>query len=295
MTLVEDTLVLAEAAAGPPALVEAEEDSRPARPSRLARVGRAAAGVGWGLLGFAVITALWQLASMRVAELPSPADAAATLRELLSTPLHDNGPNDKGVGLMMLGSLQRVFIGFALAAVVGVPIGLLMGVADRVHRMLNPLVQLLRPVSPLAWFPLLLVVLKDAPRAAIWVIFVTSLWPIVLNTAAGAAAVPRDQRNVARVFRFGRWTYFRHVLVPHTLPSIVTGLRLSMGVAWMVIVAGEMLSGGTGIGSFVWTSYNALDLSRVVAAILLIGIVGVVLDAVFLRLARRFVIEEVQP
>ena len=150
-------------------------------------------------------------------------------------------------------------------------------------------------MSPLAWFPIFLVVLKDAPQAAIWVIAITALWPIVINTAAGASSIPADQRHVAEVFRFGRGAYLRHVLVPNSLPSIVTGLRVSMGIAWMVIVAVEMLAGGTGIGWFVWNSYNALDLSRVLSAIVVIGTVGLVLDAAFLRLSHVVAIEEPAP
>ena len=249
----------------------------------------------WGLFGMALLVALWQLAAWRVNELPTPLETLRTLQRLLGSPFHDGGPNDKGIGLQLLGSLQRVFSGFAVAAVVGVPFGLLVGSSRRAWRAANPVIQLLRPVSPLAWFPIWLVILKDAPNAAVWVIFITALWPIVLNVAAGAAAVPADHRNVARVFRFGRWAYIRHVLIPDTLPSVVTGLRLSMGVAWMVIVAVEMLSGGVGVGFFVWDSYNALDLSKVIAAIVLIGAVGVVLDVAFLRLGRAVAPEEPRP
>ena len=249
----------------------------------------------WGLAGIALLVALWQAAAWRIAELPAPLDTLRTLQRMLSSPFHDGGPNDKGIGLQLLGSLQRVFTGFGIAAVVGVPFGLLVGSSRRAWRAANPVIQLLRPVSPLAWFPIWLVILKDAPNAAIWVIFITALWPIVVNVAAGAAAVPADHRNVARVFRFGRWAYVRHVLVPDTLPAVVTGLRLSMGVAWMVIVAVEMLSGGVGVGFFVWDSYNALDLSKVIAAIVLIGAVGVVLDVAFLRLGRAVAPEEVRP
>jgi nitrate/nitrite transport system permease protein len=186
-----------------------------------------------------------------------------------------------------------VFSGFGLATVVGVPLGLLIGSSKRAWQAANPVVQLLRPVSPLAWFPIGLVVLKNAPHAAVFVIFITALWPTVVNTAAGAASVPRDHRNVAKVFQFGRVRYIRHVLVPHSMPSLVTGLRLSMGVAWMVIVAVEMLSGGTGIGFFVWNSYNGANLGEVIAALLLIGVVGLALDTAFLRIARRVGLPEV--
>jgi nitrate/nitrite transport system permease protein len=186
-----------------------------------------------------------------------------------------------------------VFKGFGLAALAGIPLGIAIGASRRAWQAINPIVQMLRPVSPLAWFPIWLVVLKDAGRASVFVIFITALWPTVINSAAGAASVPRDQRNVARVFRFGRVPYIRHVLLPHALPSIITGLRLSMGIAWMVIVAVEMLSGGSGIGFFVWDSYNAARLDLVIAAIMLIGAVGLLLDQGFAWLFRRSVQEEV--
>lgn len=226
---------------------------------------------------------------------PTPAQFGGTVLHHLASPFYDNGPNDKGIGAQVLVSLQRVFSGFALATLVGVPLGFLIGANRRAWKAVNPVVQLLRPVSPLAWYPLGLLVLKNAPGAAVFVIFITALWPTVVNTAAGAASVPADHRNVARVFRLGAPAYVRHVLVPHTLPSVVTGLRLSMGVAWMVIVAVEMLSGGTGIGFFVWNSYNGGNFGNLIAAIVLIGTVGLALDALFNRLARRAVIEEVAP
>jgi nitrate/nitrite transport system permease protein len=264
------------------------------RPDAVARVRRLAASVGTAVGGVAVLVALWAVAAWRTPQLPTPAKTFAALGHLLSSPFYDHGPNDKGIARQLGSSLQRVFEGFGLAAAVGIPFGLLMGASRRAWRGANPVVQLLRPVSPLAWFPIWLVVFKNAPRAAVWVIFMTALWPIVLNAAAGAAAVPRDHRNVARVFRFGRWAYVRHVLVPDSLPSIVTGLRQSMGVAWMVIVAVEMLSVSSGIGSFVWQEYNALDLAKVVAAIILIGAVGLLLDLVFLRLGRAVALDAEQ-
>ena len=159
---------------------------------------------------------------------------------------------------------------------------------------MNPLAQLLRPVSPLAWYPILLVIFLDADGASVWVICLTSLWPIVLNTAAGAASVPKDQRNVARVFHLNRSAYVRHILIPHTLGSTITGLRLSMGTAWMVIVAVEMMSGKTGIGNYVWNSYNAGDMAKVTASIVVIGATGLVLDLAFLRLGRAVTKQEAQ-
>ena len=252
--------------------------------------------LGWAAVGLAVLGLLWQLAASASTDLPTPAEGLGELGRLVSDPFYDNGPNDKGIGRQLLVSLQRVFTGFALAAVVGIPLGLLMGASKRMWQAANPVVQLLRPVSPLAWFPIWLVVMKNPGKASVFVIFVTALWPTVLNTAAGAAAIPRDHRNVALVFCFGRVARLRHVLLHNALPQVVTGLRQSMGIAWMVIVAVEMLSsGGAGIGFFVWDAYNANNLAAVMAAILLIGGVGLVLDMAFLRLGRRVALEEIQP
>lgn len=255
------------------------------------RLGRGAARAlgtaAWAALGFAGLIGLWAIVAAFSPDLPTPRDGFESLRQLMSSPFHDAGPNDRGIGLHLWTSLQRVFLGFALATAVAVPLGFAMGASKRAWSAINPIVQLLRPVSPLAWFPIGLVVLKAAPSAAVFVIFVTALWPTVINTAFGVASVPQDHRNVARVFRFSRVKYVRHVLAPYSLPSVVTGMRISMGIAWMVIVAVEMLSGGTGIGFFVWDSYNANDLAQVVAAIFCIGGVGVALDVAFGRLLRR--------
>jgi nitrate/nitrite transport system permease protein len=264
-------------------------------PPRRGRFRDLATSVPFALLGVGCLVALWSLIAWRSPDLPTPIDAWREFVDLMSSPFHDSGPNDKGIGVQLWISIGRVFRGFALAALVGVPLGLLMGGSRRAWQAVNPVVQLLRPVSPLAWFPLGLVVLKDSPQAAVFVIFITALWPIVINTAAGAASIPTDQRNVARVFRFGRVAYVRHVMIPHTLPSLITGLRLSMGVAWMVIVAAEMLSGGSGIGFFVWDSYNGGNLSAVIAAIVFIGLVGVALDSAFVRLGRRVSTQEATP
>jgi nitrate/nitrite transport system permease protein len=266
----------------------------PANPTIGSQVRRLGAAVAWGAVGFAALVALWQLGASKVPALPAPSETLTKLQELLREPFYDRGPNDKGVGLRMYSSLQRVFYGFGLAMVVGIPLGFAIGASKRAWQAFNPLIQVLRPVSPLAWFPIWLVIMEDAGKAAVWVIFITSLWPTVLNTAAGAAAVPSDQRAVAQVFKFGKLAYLRHVLVPNTLPAIVTGMRVSMGIAWMVIVAVEMLAsgGGTGIGSYVWERYNALQLDSMIAAIVLIGVTGYLLDLIFMRLGRAVAIEE---
>lgn len=261
------------------------------------RVKGLAVSLAMGVVGFAVLIAVWQFGSAKVDNLPAPSETFTQLKDLLGDPFFDRGPNDKGIGLRMLASLQRVFTGFGLAVVVGVPIGLAIGASKRAWQMFNPVIQLLRPVSPLAWFPIWLVVFSDSGRAAIWVIFITSLWPTVLSTAAAASAVPADQVAVGRVFTFGRVAYLRHILIPNTLPAIVTGMRVSMGIAWMVIVAVEMLAtgGGGGIGSYVWEQYNALNLSSMIAAIVLIGVTGFALDLLFLRLAKAVAVEEPAP
>ncbi|GAA1783830.1 nitrate ABC transporter permease [Luedemannella flava] len=269
---------------------------RPAPPSWLAVLGARllafATAAGWALVGLAVFVALWYFAARGSTTVPGPAEGARTLGDLLSRPFF-NETNDKGIGLHLYISLRRVFIGFGLAALVGIALGLIMGAVRPIWSALNPLVQVLRPVSPLAWFPIWLYILQEAAQAAVVVIFITALWPTLINTAAGAGAIPRDQRNVARVFRFGTGAYLWHVLIPNALPHIITGLRLSMGIGWMVIVAVEMLQGNSGIGYFIWNSYNALELDKVVAAIVLIGIIGLVLDTLLLRLSRWVTPEEV--
>lgn len=287
MTLTIDDPTEAATATGPSPAHEVRPPER--RGAALTR--SLAASVGWAGAGALAVVALWHLAAMRVPDLPTPIETLARLVELLGEPFVDRGPNDKGIGLQLLISLQRVGTGFAFATMLGIPLGLAIGTSRRAFAAMNPIVQVLRPVSPLAWFPIWLTVSKDAGSASILVILITALWPTVINTAAAAASVPSEQRDVARVFRFGRRAYLRHVLVPNALPGMVTGMRLSMGIAWMVIVAVEMLSGGAGIGFFVWDSYNAGSLASVAAAILLIGGVGVALDALFQRLDRRVTLE----
>lgn len=257
------------------------------------RSGAVAGAFGWAFVGAAGFGLLWQFGASQVKELPSPAETFSALRSLLSHAFTDRGPNEQGVGLMLQASLTRVFQGFLIAAVIGIPMGLAMGSSKRTWKAINPLAQFLRPVSPLAWYPILLIIFVDAAKASVWVICLTSLWPIVLNTASGAASVPKDQRNVARVFRLKPWAYVRHILIPHTLGPIITGLRLSMGTAWMVIVAVEMMSGKTGIGNYVWNAYNAGSMAKVTASIAIIGATGLLLDFGFLRLGRMATKHEV--
>jgi nitrate/nitrite transport system permease protein len=260
-------------------------------PRRAGRLGPAASTLGWSLLGAAVLVGVWALVCTRTDDLPTPAATFDALQTLLQGAFEQQAEYGRGIGLQLMSSLGRVFKGFVVAMIVGVPVGLAMGASKRTWKAMNPIVQLLRPVSPLAWFPIALTITKAAPAASVWVIFITALWLIVINTAAGAAHIPHEQLDVARVFRFGKPAYVRHVLVPNALPSVVTGLRSGMGIAWMVIVAVEMMSAADGIGFFVWDAYNAGNLDFVIAAIVIIGVVGLVLDVLFLKLARKVTLE----
>jgi nitrate/nitrite transport system permease protein len=238
--------------------------------------------------GLGLMLAVWWLISRAAADLPGPAPTLAVLAALVRDPFYDHGPNDKGVALQIAGSLGRVFLGFGLGSLVAIPLGILMGASPWLRRLTYPIVQILRPVSPLAWFPIGLATFRSAPTATVFAIFITSLWPTLLNTAFGVGSLPEEYRNVARVFQFSRERYVRKILLPYSLPHILTGLKLSMGIAWMVIVAAEMLAGGSGIGFFLWDSWNALSLERVISAILLIGGVGLILDRGFDWVSRRF-------
>lgn len=242
------------------------------------------------LLGSAALLLLiWEIASLLSGKvLPGPSVTLAVFWELVSNPFYNYGPNDKGIALQFSASLERVFSGFLLGALVAVPLGIAMGAVPFCRRLFDPIVQVLRPVSPLAWFPIGLAAFQAVGPSTIFIIFITSLWPTVVNTAFGVSSIPKDHRNVAAVFRFSKWKYLTKVVFPYTLPHILTGLRLSFGIAWMVIVAAEMLSGGVGIGFFVWDSWNSLSVERVIAAIILIGLVGFLLDRVFYYFEQKF-------
>jgi nitrate/nitrite transport system permease protein len=240
------------------------------------------------VIGFMLLFLIWAIVSkIAGSDMPGPIATLKVFWELISNPFYDNGPNDKGVGIQLFSSLQRVFIGFGLGTCIAIPTGILMGASSFFKRVFYPIVQILKPVSPLAWFPIGLAIFKSASSATIFVIFITSLWATVINTAFGVASVPEEHKNVGRAFAFSRSRYLRRILIPYSLPHIITGLRVSLGIAWLVIVAGEMLSGGIGIGFFVWDSWNALSLERVMSAILLIGTVGLLLDRGFDLLAKK--------
>jgi nitrate/nitrite transport system permease protein len=220
--------------------------------------------------------------------LPTLAQMGATAWKQLSNPFYDAGSNDKGIGIQLAYSLGRVTLGFALAALVAVPLGFLIGLSPLVHRALNPFIQVLKPISPLAWMPLALYTIKDSAVSSIFVIFICSVWPMLINTAHGVASVRRDWLNVAKTLEAGTVRTCFEVILPAAAPVILTGMRISMGIAWLVIVAAEMLVGNLGIGYFVWNEWNNLSLSNVIFAILTIGVVGMVLDMIFGLMQRAF-------
>jgi nitrate/nitrite transport system permease protein len=223
---------------------------------------------------------------------PTPAQMGETVWTNLSDPFYDNGPNDKGVGIQIGHSLLRVGLGFTIAALVAVPLGFLIGMSPLIHQALNPFIQVLKPISPLAWMPLALYTIKDSSVSGIFVIFICSVWPMLLNTAFGVASVRRDWLNVARTLEVRPLRRAFLVILPAAAPTILTGMRISMGIAWLVIVAAEMLVGGTGIGYFVWNEWNNLSLTNVMFAILSIGVVGMLLDGVFARLQKAVTYSE---
>ncbi|HTF83760.1 MAG TPA: nitrate ABC transporter permease [Cellvibrio sp.] len=212
------------------------------------------------------------------ARVPPPSAILVRAWEELSNPFYDAGPNDKGIGIQLGYSIYRVLSGFFLAVLVAIPIGFLIGMSPLMYRALNPYIQVLRPISPLAWMPLALFIIKDSETSAIFVIFICSIWPMLLNTAFGVANVREDWINVARTHELSPLRTAFTVILPAAAPTILTGMRISIGIAWLVIVAAEMLVGGTGIGYYVWNEWNNLDLTSVIFSILMIGIVGMILD-----------------
>ncbi len=244
------------------------------------------------LLGLALLLLLWEVAAEHSSQFPSPLATWHSAQKVFAHPFYDNGPNDVGIGWNLLASLKRVAYGFGLAALVGIPLGFAIGRMKFLNRMLAPVISLLRPVSPLAWLPIGLYVFSNAPAAAIWTIFICSIWPMMINTAIGVQRIPQDYLNVARVLDLPGWTVFTRVWLPSVMPYLMTGVRLSVGTAWLVIVAAEMLTGGTGIGFWLWNEWNNLNLAHILIAILVIGITGMVLEGALMLLARRFQYDE---
>ena len=262
-----------------------ESRRRPAILDKAERLAQACAGP---VTGLALLAFVWKIISLKTGDIPSPETTFEAAIELFRDPFYNNGPNDVGIGWNILASLGRVVAGFLLAALVGIPLGFLIGRMPVLDKICSPVISLLRPVSPLAWLPLGLLLFKAAGPAAIWAIFICSIWPMIINTADGVRRVPKDYLNVARVLDLTEWRVFTRILLPSVLPYMMTGVRLSIGTAWLVIVAAEMLTGGTGLGFWLWDEWNNLNVGNILIAIIVIGAVGLALDAMLLALTRRF-------
>jgi nitrate/nitrite transport system permease protein len=231
------------------------------------------------ILTLAVLLLLWEmLCSQPGATLPPPSKVLTDTWELIIDPFFDNGGTDVGLFWQILASLKRVAVGFSLAAVVGVALGVLIGQSSFAYRGLDPIFQVLRTVPPLAWLPISLAAFQEANPSAIFVIFVTSIWPVILNTAVGIRQIPEDYRNIARVLRLNGFEYFFKIMLPASVPYMFTGLRIGVGLSWLAIVAAEMLVGGVGIGFFIWDGWNSSLLSEIILALIYVGIIGFLLD-----------------
>jgi len=292
------------------AAAEAQAAKQAARPAALALVPQqpsaapsAKVSYDWGALalkvfaplaGIALLVGVWALLTMKGGQFPTPAATFEAAVKLFADPFYRKGPNDQGIGWNILFSLQRVAIGFGMAAAVGIPMGFMIGRFAVLNNMVSPLISLLRPVSPLAWLPIGLLVFKAANPAAIWTIFICSIWPMIINTAVGVQRVPSDYMNVARVLNLSEWKIVTKILFPAVLPYMLTGVRLAVGTAWLVIVAAEMLTGGVGIGFWVWDEWNNLNVKNIIIAIFTIGMVGLILEFALIKLATAFTFEEVK-
>jgi nitrate/nitrite transport system permease protein len=265
----------------------------PATPSRLSRIGtRLQQTLLQDLLPPLVILLLlgliWEmLCSGAGAALPPPSQVLSDTWELIVDPFYDNGGNDVGLAWQLLASLQRVAVGYLLAVAAGVALGVLIGQSDWAMRGLDPLFQVLRTVPPLAWLPLSLAGFQDSHPSAIFVIFITAIWPIIINTSVGIRNIPQDYRNVAQVIQLNAWEYFHIIMLPAAAPYIFTGLRIGVGLSWLAIIAAEMLIGGVGIGFFIWDAWNASRISDIILALVYIGVVGFFLDRLVAFAGRR--------
>ena len=247
------------------------------------------------VLGIAFLVLIWEIVSASSGGgIPTPQVTLMEAIKIFSDPFYSKSPNDQGIGWNLLASLQRVAIGFGLAAAVGIPAGFLIGRFRFLSAMFNPLISILKPVSPLAWLPIGLLVFKAANPASIWAIFICSIWPMIINTAVGVQRVPQDYMNVARVLNLSEWKILTKILFPSVLPYMLTGVRLSIGTAGLVIVAAEMLTGGVGIGFWVWDEWNNLNVPHIIIAIFAIGMVGLLLEQALVAVARAFTYEEVK-
>ncbi|MEY4505123.1 MAG: hypothetical protein RL154_1420 [Pseudomonadota bacterium] len=241
------------------------------------------------LITLVIIIGLWSLLGERIVGFPTPSATLEAAKEVFANPFHlaSDGGGTPGIAIQLLYSVGRVFSGFVVAACVGVPVGLALGMSKKFYYAVDPYIQILKPVSPLAWLPLALFVFKDISLTAIFVIFITSIWPIIINTALGVKSVSEDYINVAKVFRFNSFEMITKIILPVAVPYIFTGMRLSLATGWLVIVAAEMLTGGIGIGFWIWDEYNNLKYTSIVIGIMIVGIVGLLLDLIMGALANR--------
>lgn len=240
------------------------------------------------VLGIALLVLIWSILAEKNSALPTPTATYQEALKVFADPFYQNGPNDQGIGWNIYASLKRVALGFGLAAMIGIPLGFMIGRFQFLAGMFNPIISLLKPVSPLAWLPIGLLVFKAAHPAAIWSIFICSIWPMIINTSIGVQRVPQDYLNVARVLDLSEWKIFTSILFPSVLPYMLTGVRLAIGTAWLVIVAAEMLTGGVGIGFWVWDEWNNLNVPHIIIAIVVIGLVGLILEQILVAAARAF-------
>jgi len=275
-----------------PVVVATDTTALPAKPSKTSGLAlQMRSFFQWllpPLFGVLLMLVIWTLLAYQAKGLPGPISTFKSAVLVFSDPFYSNGPNDQGIGWNILNSLKRVGLGFGMAALVGIPLGFIIGRFEFMSRMTAPIISLLRPVSPLAWLPIGLLVFKAANPAAIWVIFISAIWPMIINTAAGVTKVPQDYMNVARVLNLSEWKIFTKILFPSVLPYMMTGVRLSIGVAWLVIVAAEMLTGGVGLGFWVWDEWNNLNVEHIIIAIVVVGIVGLLLEQILQLIAKRF-------
>jgi nitrate/nitrite transport system permease protein len=280
-----------------PMAVQATAKAEPADAARNIRYGagirRFFGAVLPPISGLLLLGLIWEIVAMKSDGIPSPGLTFEAAVKVFSDPFYSNGPNDQGIGWNLLASLKRVAFGFGAAAVIGIPMGFMIGRFKFLSSMFNPLISILKPVSPLAWLPIGLLVFKAANPASIWAIFICSIWPMIINTAVGVQRVPQDYMNVAKVLNLSEWKILTKILFPSVLPYMLTGVRLSIGTAWLVIVAAEMLTGGVGIGFWVWDEWNNLNVPHIIIAIFAIGAVGLMLEQALVALAKAFTYEQV--
>lgn len=266
----------------PPPDAERETDSE-----RVARLRRLAQTLLLPIIALVFIGLFWEAYSNREGvTLPGPVKTVTESWNLIAHPFFDNGPNDKGLGWHLLNSLKRVGMGYSLAAIVGVFVGIVLGTSVMAYRAFDPLFQVLRTIPPLAWLPISLATFNEAQPSAIFVIFITAIWPIIINTSVGVMRIPSDYHNVARVYQISGSRFFFKILLPAAAPYIFTGLRIAIGMAWLAIVAAEMLTGGVGIGFFIWDSWNSSRMSDIVVSVVYVGLVGLLLDRIMAGIAH---------